>query len=285
MTENQANAALVAEIPEGAATGEIARIYDEMRVYCAVPYVSTLQRHVATMPGCLEWMWAALRPAFLSGDIPETAWRLAGSVEVAPLPPLSASALRVFGVDEAGAKTIRSICELFVRVSPINLLFAACVRRLLEGETGQGQDAPSAGWTPPAPVPALPPMADPATLAADPAAVLLQLGDAAPGGAVVVPGLYRFLARWPGYLAHIATELGPRFHDPATREACDAIATRITDAAPEILSRLPALTGGPTPPGAAQTTAILAALDHYKGTSPEMVIFGTLLRDALPGEI
>ncbi len=285
MTENQANAALVAEIPEEAATGEIARIYDEMRIYCAVPYVSTLQRHVATMPGCLEWMWAALRPAFVSGDIPETAWRLAGSVEVAPLPPLSDSALRVFGVDEPAAETIRAVCELFVRVSPINLLFAACVRRLLEGETGQGQGASPAAWTPPAPVPALPPMADPVALAPDPAAVLLQLGDAAPGGAIVVPGLYRFLARWPGYLAHIATELGPRFHDPATRSACDAIANRITDAAPEILSRLPAFADGPPPPDAAQTTAILAALDHYKGTSPEMVIFGTLLRDALPGEI
>jgi hypothetical protein len=284
MTDSQESATLVAEIPEDAATGDIARIYEEMRTYCAVPYVSTLQRHVATMPGCLEWMWAALRPAFQSGDIPETAWRLAGTVEVAPLPPLSDSALRVFGVDEPAAETIRSICELFVRVSPINLLFAACVRRLLEGETGQGQNTPPADWTPPAPVPPLPPMVDPAALAPDHATVLLQLGDAAPGGAIVVPGLYRFLARWPGYLAHIATELGPRFQDPATRKACDAIARRITDAAPEILSRLPPLSGGPPPPDPAQTKAILAALDHYKGTSPEMVIFGTLLRDALPGE-
>ena len=99
------SSSLLAEIPEAEATGDIARIYGEMRRFCGVPYVSTLQRHVATMPGCLEWVWAALRPGFVSGEIPETAWRLAGDRadrwKVSPLPPLSAEALRLLGVDDA----------------------------------------------------------------------------------------------------------------------------------------------------------------------------------------
>ena len=80
---------MMQELPEARATGELAVIYEELRTTCAVPYVSSLQRHLATMPGCLEYAWALLRPAFVSGLLPETAWRLASMMPVAPLPPLT----------------------------------------------------------------------------------------------------------------------------------------------------------------------------------------------------
>ena len=38
-----------ADLPEHQATGRIAEIYDEIRVYGAVPYVSSLQRQLATI--------------------------------------------------------------------------------------------------------------------------------------------------------------------------------------------------------------------------------------------
>ena len=41
---------LLAELPEDQATGELAVIYDEIRRFSAVPYVSSLQRYLATMP-------------------------------------------------------------------------------------------------------------------------------------------------------------------------------------------------------------------------------------------
>ena len=59
---------MLAELSETDARGEIARIYAEVRALCAVPYVSSLHRHLATRPGWLEWCWAAVRPAYLSGD-------------------------------------------------------------------------------------------------------------------------------------------------------------------------------------------------------------------------
>ena len=46
---------MLAELPEGKATGELAKIYAEIRRLWAVPYVSSLQRHLATRPGWLEW--------------------------------------------------------------------------------------------------------------------------------------------------------------------------------------------------------------------------------------
>ncbi|MGD8810369.1 MAG: hypothetical protein PVG24_12240, partial [Gammaproteobacteria bacterium] len=125
--------ALLAELSESDATGDIARIFEEMRVYCGVPYVSTLQKHVATMPGCIEWMWAAVRPGFVSGEMPETAWRLAGEIEIDPLPQLSDSALRLLGVDADGLEALNNICDMYARVSPCNLIFSDSVRLLLTG--------------------------------------------------------------------------------------------------------------------------------------------------------
>jgi hypothetical protein len=273
---------LLAEIPEADAMGETACIYDEMRRCCGVSYVSTLQRHVATLPGCLQWCWASVRPAFVSGAIPETAWRLAVPEGLAPLPPLTRPALRLLGVDAAGEAAIRNIWESFVRVSPINILFGACLKLLLEGADGGGAGTSGRDWTPPSMFQPMPPMAEPAALAPDHAAVLLQFGQAGPDGTVIVPGPYRCFAHWPGYLAWAATQLGPLFGDPAVTAECGRVADRVAAAAPDIVRSLPPLPVMPERPDAAQTAAILDAIARFKGASPEMIVFGTLLLDALP---
>jgi hypothetical protein len=274
--------ALLAELPESEATGEIARIYDEMRVTCGVPYVSTLQKHVATMPGCIEWMWAALRPGFVSGAMPETAWTLAGQIEIEPLPQLSDSALRLLGVDADGLEALNNICDMYARVSPCNLMFSDSVRLLLTGSDGGGEGFDTDDWTPPAMVPELPPMPVMSAMDADTVAVLHQLGRTL-GDTVMVPGLYRYFAIWPGYLAHIATELTPLMQDKAVAEAGRRMARRITEAAPAMVAKLPPVPRDLPRPGPKETKAIIAALDMFKATSPEMVIFSTLLKGALPG--
>ncbi|MCG8546415.1 MAG: hypothetical protein MJE12_19635 [Alphaproteobacteria bacterium] len=282
ISDGQASPPVLAEVPESEARGALADIYEEMRVYCAVPYVSTLQRHVATMPGCLEWMWAALRPGFVSGVMPETAWRLAGDLDLEPLPPLSDSALRLLGVDADGLETLHNICAMYVRVSPCNLIFSDCVRLLLTGSDGDDEGFEGDGWVPPAPVPELPPMPAMDAVDADCAAVLMQLGSGL-GDQIMVPGLYRYFAIWPGYLAHVATELALLMADDRVRKAGSAIARRITAAAPEIVAKLPPAPRDLPRPGRAETEAILTALDTFKATSPEMIVFGTLLKHALPG--
>jgi hypothetical protein len=272
---------MLAEIPESQASGELARIYEEMRVYCAVPYVSTLQRHVATMPGCLEWMWAAVRPGFVSGEMQETAWRLAGEIDLDPLPPLSDSALRLLGVDADGLETLHDICDLYARVSPCNLIFSDSIRLLLTGSDGEAKGSSGADWTPPPMVPEPPPMPGSDTVGPDAATVLMQLGSSL-GGKMMVPGLYRYFAIWPAYLAHVATELTPLLTDDRVRKAGEAMARRISRAAPELVAKLPPVPKDLPRPGPAETKAILAALDMFKQTSPEMVIFATLLKRALP---
>ena len=272
---------MLAELAERDATGDIARIYAEIRRLSAVPYVSSMPRHLATRPGWLEWAWAALRPVFADGAAQTTAWRLVGALDAPPLPPLSAAALRVLGVDADGARAIRAACESFVRVSPTNLVFSGLLRRLLAGERPAGAGGGAPAWTPPPDPGALPPLVDPARLPAEQRAVLLELGTEV-DGRPFVPGLYRMLGNWPAYLAHVATVLRPRFTDPATLACCRAVLDRIDGAVPALLARLPALPADPPAPPREQHGAVLAALERYRETSPQMVVFGTLIRDALP---
>lgn len=271
----------MAELAESEVTGELARIYDEIRIYCGVPYVSSLQRHVATMPGCLEFAWAAFRPAFLDGTIPETAWRRVNMVAVEPFPKLSPAALRLMGVDGDGILAIRNICDNFTRVSPINLLFAGCVERLIDGAELGGKDVKGRPEKVPDMLPPMPSMISVDTTEPDIGSVLMQLRTEL-GGKPFVPGLYRCLAHWPGYLAHAATLIEPMLNDPAARDKRASIAETIIAAADDIIASLPPVPSEYKPPSAAQGQAIIAAIKTYRVTSPEMVVFGSLLRNALP---
>ena len=268
------------ELQERDARGELAAIYAEIRRLWGVPYVSSLQRHLATRPGWLEWTWAALAPAFTSGRAQAAAGRAAEGVRVPPLPPVSRDALRVWGVDDKGEAAIRATCESFVRVSPVNLVFAGLLRRLLAGERPTGAVAPASSWSPPPPPGPLPPLVGPDALSPEERAVLVSLGTTV-GTQPFVPGLYRMLAGWPHFLAHVATVLRPHLHDAATLAACARVLAAVDVEVPAVFATLPPLPGTPPPP-TPEAPGVLAALDTYRETSPQMVVFGRMLRDALP---
>ena len=272
-------AQLLPELLEHQATGEIATIYDEIRRFSGVPYVSSLQRYVATMPGALEWAWEAVRPALASGTVQETGWRLAQEVRVPPAPKVSVAALRVWGVDAAGLTAIRNVAANFVRVAPVNLTTGGCLRLLLEGARPSGAGF-ATGWTPPEMLPPMPGNADPAKLSPDARAVLMQLATEL-DGQPFIPALYRQVAHWPGFLAWLATELGPRFDAPETNTARAAFRQAAWDAARDIVARLPGLPSRPAP-DAETCQRVMSAIERYAGTSPEMTFFGQLILDALP---
>jgi hypothetical protein len=272
---------MLAELSERDAAGEIAAIYAEIRHFCAVPYVSSMQRHLATRSGWLEWVWAALRPAFAGGQAQRPAWREADQVEVPALPPISRDALRVWGVDLAGERDLRAICDSFIRASPTNLMFSGLLRRLLAGERPRGRGGADGGWVPPPPPPALPMLVEVAALSPAEASVLMSLGTTV-GGEPFVPGLYRLLARWPGFLAHAATVLRPHFDAAPTRARCQALLDAIDAEVAPVFAALPPLPPAPPTPPASEFAGVLAALDAYRRTSPEMVVFGRMLRNALP---
>ena len=270
---------LLAELAEDRATGEIAVIYDEIRRFSGVPYVSSLQRYVATLPGVLDWAWQALRPAMASGVIPETGWRLASAVRAPPLSPVPTSSLAGLGVDAAGLAAIRNVAANFQRVSPVNLMTGSCLHLILTGARPAGPGF-SRIWTPPAMLAPMPGDADPARLPPDQLRVLMRFATEV-DGKPFVPALYRQLAHWPKVLRWLADELGPRFDAPETNAARTAFREATRHAAPAIVARLPGLPAGP-PPDAETTRRVLVTIDRYAETSPEMTMFGQLLLQALP---
>lgn len=275
------SAAMLSELAERDATGDLARIYAEIRALCAVPYVSSMQRHLATRPGWLEWSWGAIRPVFLDGTAQTAAWQAVGRLDVLPLPALSRAELSCLGVDGDAERAIRAACESFVRVSPTNLVFSGLLRRLIEGQRPSGGEGPARAWTPPPALGSLPSLVDLAVLDPDHRAVLASLGTIV-DGQPFVPGLYRMLGHWPAYLAHVASGLRPRFADPATAASCRDVLGRIDATLGSVFERLPQIAAAPPAPPPGEHGSVLAALDRYRETSPQMVVFGSLLRAALP---
>ena len=274
--------AMRAELPEAEAGGEIAPIYAEIRRLCAVPYVSSLQRHLATRPGWLEWAWGAVAPVFRSGLAQEGAWRLAGDMQLEPLPALSRPVLRRWGVAPDDEATIRAVCDSFIRVSPVNMVFSSLIKALLQGEgaTGKGAEAGSRVWTPPPDLPPLPALVDPDGLPEAEREILLGFRSGQ-GAAPFVPGLYRMLAHWPGLLAHLHAVLAPRLAAPAMQAAGLLLGRRIDELVPRVMAQLPPGAGMPPPPSG-EHAAVLMALQDYRVTSPQMVIVGRLIREAMP---
>jgi hypothetical protein len=270
---------MLAELPEAAATGRIAEIYAEIRLFSGVPYVSSLQRHLATLPGVLEWAWDAIRPAMVSGAIPETGWRLAESVRLRSVPSVTAAQLSAWSADNAALASIRNVAANFVRVSPVNLVTGACLRLLLTGENPSGAGFAN-GWAPPECLPPMPGNLDPQALPPGQRAVLMRFATHV-DGAPFVPALYRQLAHWPGFLAWLAEEIVPRLDAPETAGARSAFRAAAMAAAPDIVARLPGLPARPVPDADA-TRRVLATIGRYAETSPEMTLFGRLILDALP---
>ena len=54
----------VIAITEQNAEGRVAEIYQDIRFTLGVPVVNLIWRHLATLPGALEWSWASVKPLY-----------------------------------------------------------------------------------------------------------------------------------------------------------------------------------------------------------------------------
>src|SRR5262249_62398143 len=124
---------------------------------------------------------------------------------------------------------------------------------------GTGVDgAARTPWTPPPDLGALPALVDLAALPAAQRGVLTSLG-ATVNGQPFVAGLYRMLAGWPGFFAHVATLLRPRMDDRDTGAACRRLLEAVDADIPTVFATLPPLPTVPPRPPPADFPAALAA--------------------------
>ena len=264
----------LSELRESEVSGEQSRIYAEIRRLGGVPMVALIFRHLATLPGAIEWMWGAMEPVWRSGTLQEAAWRIAREARLEPIARIPHAALRSLGVDDAGREEIRVVLTAYNRANPENLLTVLCLLRLLEGRAANGTTGPTA-WNPPAAPGPLVPMGNIAKMPQDVSELLQWVAaPGAPGEPRVVQSLYRHFTHRPAFLALVVTLIRQRLDDGSLDAAATAVHTAMSRSADEIV------TGISAPP--APHPGIAAVCARFGGrVIPQMIVAGRLLEDAL----
>lgn len=269
------------EIDEASASGEVAVIYDEVRRLWGVGYVSSIHRYLAGMPGFLEWAWAAVAPVFRNRVAQEKAWACSAALSVPELEPIPLQVQRVWGLRDDGHRRAIAAGLSFERVAPVNMIFAALIKRLLvQRRTATATPVADRAWMPLDDVGELPDMIDLQALDEMQRDVVNIFADQI-DGRPFVPGLYRMIAQWPGLIAHLAVVLPPVLNGAQARAAYDQLRRDIDTAADEVVGQLSSEVAGFAMPDPTARALFRAAGETYRRTSPEMVVAGRLVAGAL----
>ena len=268
---------MLAELSEDQASGDIRQIYQEIRRLSAVPMVALIWRHLATLPGTLEWAWDFLGPAMRGGALQQIAWELAEKTRIPRQLTIDISALRVAGISEEDQRGITDTLDGYNRANPVNFVMVRCLSLHLAGTTGATHSQAWPHWQPPPPPSALLPMINPEAMSPTVHALALLLtdrrSDVAPS--TLLPSLYRHLAHWPAFLGYASVLVPPEF------EAIDAAAAQMRKqvdlACASLTFQLVPAASQPVPSG-----QLIRALEQFSIRIPEMVVIGNLLRAALP---
>ncbi len=271
------------EITEAEATGETAALYADIKAAMGVGMVNLIYRHMATMPDCLPWTWAALRPVFASGDFGRAAEAMVAALDLPPAPPVPRRALRVVGVDEKSEGTIRRIVGDYNRGNSLNIFAMAALRHWILAGAPDGA-APTADGAAPEPPAELPPIVPLDGMAPDLGNLVVELSaPIAPPDHPMIPSLYRHLARWPGFLALIAAPLLQATAGDMVGAQAGTARARAEAAAPDLAALLSA--AGAPPPTQEHRDSLADTLSAYiPGPIARMVVLGQLLARALPEE-
>lgn len=272
---------LLAELPEAQATGEARRIYGEIKRWSGVPMVALIYRHLATIPGALEWSWRLIEPAMRGGVLQRRAWELAGEAVVVPQPTIPRAALATVGLGAGERVAIASVLDAYNRANPVNIMAVRCLSLHLGGRVAAAAPRQWPAWEAPPDAKPLPPMIAPADMDANVHALAKLLTDRRPTEtpSTLWPSLYRHLAHWPAFLGYAAVLVPQQF------AAIDTVAQRmragVDAAAAEIAAGVQPAADLPPPAGDA-ARQLQAAITQFSGRIPEMVVVGNLLRRALP---
>ena len=272
---------LLTELPETQAGDATRHIYAQIKRLAGVPMVALIYRHLATIPGALEWSWDLLEPALRAGRLQQQAWELASAARIPRNVTIPRAALRAAGISAADERAIAAVLEAYNRANPVNIMAVRCLAVYLAGEVGAvAVTAAPSSWRPPLPPEPLPPMIEPPAMTPAVRELALMLTDRGARGApsALWPSLYRHLAHWPAFLGFAGVLVPPEF------AAIDAAAARLRQQVDAAAADLAAhMTPPDRPaPAAEDRQRLQAAIAQFSERIPEMVVIGGLLRRALP---
>jgi hypothetical protein len=277
-------------ITEAEATGTVEAIYREIRESLNISVVNLIWRHFATLPGCLEWGWAVLKPGYVSGDVARAADTLCNRLDMPAVPPVSHAALRVIGISAADEDVIRAMLDTYNRGNSMNLLALSALLAYLDSIEGGAAAQPvlvdngkAPAPTTPLPQPDLPPLLSLSEMAPATAELVRELNliaDRTEGR--MMASLYRHLAHWPGCLALFSPVL-------LSLQASGWLDTVIEDTRAAARARSQLMIAGihaaadiPLPDAAPRAAMATVVRDFTANLIPKMLPIGTLMLRLMP---
>jgi hypothetical protein len=217
----------VAAVRESHATGEIADIFLEIRSALGTTSVNLVWRHLATLPGALQWCWEAVSPIFNDGSAQEAAARYRNSLSSPVFLTLPKECLEIFSVEEVDIPLIRSTLNGYFVSCSINLLsLNALLRALDEGRpvSSTCSDSIRRNVIRSRPVPQeMARLLDLSEIPPHVADLAWRLnGLCSKGDKKILAAVYRYLANWPPLLCATWLSLAPMAASGVLDDAVDA---------------------------------------------------------------
>jgi len=262
----------LAEISEGSAGGETARIYAEIRRLTGVPFVALIYRHLATIPHALDAFWHAVAPVLESGELQEAAWRIGREAWPAPAPGLPHE---VASICEADLARIADVIEAYNRANPVNFALVCLVGAAPSPGSFAARSTHRAVWSPPPAIRDIPSIPAVSELQPEVRRLVDDFAKREPsGGPMLVPTLYRHLAHWPDFLAFAHREVKPRLDAGAFQTSIDSFRSSMQSAAAGYSCDHSAHSG-------LLSQSVAPVLRRFGGVIPEMVVVGAFLSRTL----
>ena len=279
-------ATFLPEQPEAQASDAVRAIYAQIRHAAGVPMVALIFRHLATLPGAMEWAWSVMGPPLMQGQLQRWAWAMEDKLDLAPALPVSPQTLRYLGIAEEAVGEMARLSLAYGRANPVNLLALRLIALRLGGggnaaapmlAPSAAQVGASAPWQPPEALGPLLPMIDLHKAPPELMALLQSLsqrGQAVPDAAFV-PSYYRQLASRPPLLALASLIVPPAF------ARIDTAAEQLRQQASVHAAELARLWPAPAPCPPELRRPMLAAVEVFTERIPEMIAVVALLQRTL----
>lgn len=268
------------ELPYAESKGDIRAIYDALAAALDVRLVNLVYRHIATVPGCLEWAWSTVGRDFAAGRFaarsPEIL-ALAAPDEDAPARKIG---LERCGLPDADAARAFATVDAYNRANPMNALSLAVIARALDaGRPAAPFVTPRASTED---LPALLPIAPLDALSPPTSALLQRLAVLTVGGdSPVVPSLFRHFAPWPALLEEICEWVQPLSAAGTIDELSARLAAATGRVGGEMYDALPEPPPDGISPDPSARTILLRTVGVFPPAICRMIVVGVRLRAAL----
>lgn len=276
-----ASADPVEAIAEADAKGATAAIFADIRATLGVEVVNLIWRHLATMPGALEWVWSALRPLYL-GAAPAAADEVRRGIVLPGMTGFSPDTLAAAGLGPESLASIGGILDSYYHT---NALALVALSAFLSRAQGDGSVSPRPAADPAAIAPrgphrvALPRLTPVSEMPPALARLVNELnGFGEDADTALVASMYRHLSHWPAYLALTRTLLAP-LHRSGDLQRLVAATRRLGE---DHGRRLAPLLSMPPPPEHTAGQAMAAVSRFVTHPIARMTGICALMRSATP---